>query len=328
MNGAGSPDEVQLVPLSAKAREQIDDALALLEHVISTGFKPASEQALPADCVRSIKMAAAKVANADAPSTPGSPGVAGTTTPQLSAAQWLEFELAYHRLAQFTCPITAETLRNTVETGGALLTGRQAPALSFTRLLWLIALSFAAFVIVSEWGMVHYGPVQDGVVDAPNTFMQFVQILVPYGYGGLGSCVYLLKSGHRHLYERTFDLRRRPEYLNRIVLGTIAGGAIILFVDRLTDDDGNVVNLSAAALGFLAGYSTDFLYSAIERIVSAVLPKVGLTSVQRAAPARPATDINTSSTDLKDLMDRFERATTDESKALYRSLIERVRDRI
>ena len=51
------------------------------------------------------------------------------------------------------------------------------------------------------------------------------------------------------------------------------------------------IQLSSAALGFLAGYNTDFLFSTIERVMAALLPKVGIDSVQRAdaaaAPSRP-----------------------------------------
>jgi hypothetical protein len=68
-------------------------------------------------------------------------------------------------------------------------------------------------------------------------------------------------------------LRRKPEYFNRVLLGAISGGAIILFVNYLVDDGGTVLHLSSAALGFVAGYSTDFLFNAIERVVAAVFPK-------------------------------------------------------
>jgi hypothetical protein len=154
--------------------------------------------------------------------------------------------------------------------------------------------------------------------------MQLVQILNPYAYGGLGSCVYLLRSAHQYIHERTFDIRRMPEYFNRILLGTISGGAIILFVEQITTDNGEVIKLSSAALGFLAGYSTDFLFSTIERIISAILPKTGLDSVKRqriATPQKPPIDPT-----LKELMDRFEKAVDPDQRSLYKSLIEKMAD--
>jgi hypothetical protein len=115
-----------------------------------------------------------------------------------------------------------------------------------------------------------------------------VQLLIPWAYGGLGSCVYLLRSAHSFIHQRTFDLRRKPEYFNRILLGTIAGGAIILFVNQIMGEEGTVVQLSSAALGFLAGYSTDFLFNTIERIISALFPKVTPTETTRTPPRPPA----------------------------------------
>jgi hypothetical protein len=97
--------------------------------------------------------------------------------------------------------------------------------------------------------------------------------MILYAYGGLGACAYLLRSAHIFIYKRTFDFRREPEYYNRILLGAIAGGTITLFVNQATGDEGTTVQLSSAALGFIAGYSTDFLFSKIENIITVILPK-------------------------------------------------------
>ena len=103
----------------------------------------------------------------------------------------------------------------------------------------------------------------------------------------------MLRSAHYFIYQRSFDVRRTPEYFNRILLGAISGGAIILFVTNLINDDGSSINLGAAALGFVAGYSTDFLFNTIERIVTAIFPKVAVetvpadSSMARTAPKLP-----------------------------------------
>jgi hypothetical protein len=136
------------------------------------------------------------------------------------------------------------------------------------------------------------------------------------GLGGLGACVYLLRSAHIFIYQRCFNVRRKPEYFNRILLGAVAGGAILLFVDQVTNDEGQVVKLSSAALGFLAGYNTDFLFSTIERVMAALLPKVGIDSVQKAPGGTQPVNIN----DLAARMDNAEGA----DKELYRSMIARL----
>lgn len=131
-----------------------------------------------------------------------------------------------------------------------------------------------------------------------------------------------------YIHESAFDIRRMPEYYNRIIPGTIGGGAFVLFVDHLVGEGGEPIALSAAALGFLGGYSTDFLFNSIERLIAAILPKVGLESVRRhgTSPGSPL-DGRAGDLTLKDLVDRYE-ASTDDQKALYKSLIEKLRDRL
>jgi hypothetical protein len=145
----------------------------------------------------------------------------------------------------------------------------------------------------------------------------FVELLTPWLYGALGSCVYLLRSAHTYIYLRTFDVRRKPEYTNRMLLGAMSGGAIILFVNQIVGEEGTVIQLSSAALGFLAGYSTDFLFSTIERIITALLPKVGIDTVQKAAPAFKPVDIN----DLAARIDNAKGADKDHYKAVMSRLL-------
>ena len=57
------------------------------------------------------------------------------------------------------------------------------------------------------------------------------------------------------------------------MLGAIAGGTITLFMNQATGEEGATVQLSSAALSFIAGYSTDFLFSKIESIINIILPK-------------------------------------------------------
>lgn len=310
--------------------EEVADALYLLEHLVASGYTR-DEVMIDKAIVQTIKVTAALLG---VRVQDGRLNPEPETGPQatISAAQWIEFELAYHRLSVFAAPITAQTLRDTrlPREGSSFLMFLfgPSPAQRFTWWLWIAALVFAGLVVGTQWGMRRFGPVFDGDVDWPNTSLQLLEILTPYFYGGLGACVYLLRSAHQYIYQRSFDLQRRSEYFNRILLGTLGGGAIMLFVDRVTDDSGEVVTLSSAALGFLAGYSTDFLFSAIERVIHAILPKVGLDSVQRSRPAPPVMAIGAGDTSLAQLLDRYQNATTDEDRKLYKSLIDKVRERL
>jgi hypothetical protein len=79
--------------------------------------------------------------------------------------------------------------------------------------------------------------------------MKIIGLLIPWAYGGLGASAYLLRSAHMYIYRRSFDLRPKPEYLNRVLLGSISAGRIILFTKSLVGEEGG-----SAALGFVAGY--------------------------------------------------------------------------
>jgi hypothetical protein len=107
-------------------------------------------------------------------------------------------------------------------------------------------------------------------------------------YGGLGACVYLMRALHKHIHERTFDKRHKPEYLNRVLLGMASGAVITILVTESTGDFLPKA-IGPAALAFLIGYNTDLLFSLIERVSSAIFPKVpDPPAAQTAPPVTPS----------------------------------------
>jgi hypothetical protein len=293
-------------------RQEVADALFLLDYAVANGIKTKDGTPLPDGIAATLKGSAEKLGLLD--------GGAGGPV-KLTAADWAAFEEAYYDLSTALAPITAETLRNTQSKSYRERTWCEhiigdCSALRFTRLLWLLTLLFAAFVIGSSWYLNVMAVVGDTNSDPYLVWRTFFGLLTPWAYGGLGACVYLLRSAHVFIYQRSFDVHHKPEYFNRIVLGAVAGGAILLFVDHLTNDEGQVVQLSSAALGFLAGYNTDFLFTAIERISAAILPKVGIDTVQTAKAGTQPVNIN----DLAERMDKAQGA----DKEMYRALIARL----
>ncbi|MDB5579549.1 MAG: hypothetical protein JWR80_4725 [Bradyrhizobium sp.] len=272
---AASTPSGNVTRASAYARSQLDDALALSGYAVSAGVHSPGGDPLPFADIGVIQGTAAKLGVFDPPAE----GATSSPAPSVTAAEWVAFEQAYYRLAVTMTPVTAETLASTQTSelgpdGWLSLVDRifgNSPALRFTRRFALVAIGFGAFVIGAECLINVYGQ----ETDASKFFWQknILQSLLPWAYGALGSCAYLLRSAHYFIYQRSFDLRRKPEYFNRVLLGAISGGAIILFVNYLVDEDGTVLHLSSAALGFVAGYSTDFLFNAIERVVAAIFPK-------------------------------------------------------
>jgi hypothetical protein len=268
-----------------RVERQVRDALSLLEFGVQSGFKASDGTPIPPEIISHIETASAKLGFLQEVGF-SEIGKANGSTPargSISPAEWVEFGLAYYKLSTLMSPITAQSLNDTEPDEGC---ARPVPLFSwgwwrrkifgwspanrFTKGIWLAALFFALFVVCADCFVAE--KIKDGNI-TDNLFLRLLQIMTLYAYGGLGACAYLLRSAHTFIYKRTFDVRREPEYYNRILLGAIAGGTITLFVNQATGDEGATVQLSSAALGFIAGYSTDFLFSKIESIITVILPK-------------------------------------------------------
>jgi hypothetical protein len=261
--------------VSEKIRREVDDALELADYIVKTGTRQATGSLAP-DILKVIKVTAGNIRLFEKPVDPV----------YIMASEWTRFELAYYALVEFSSPVTVETLRNTRNTGhGNIMEASSAQ--KFTWLLWSLTIMFAGIVIAC--GVVSTGA-DSATSRSPAPIFRmlnnYVPIIVPWIYGGLGACAYLLRTAHSLIAERSFDVRRKPEYLNRILLGMVSGGAIVLLFS--TSNDGDTVKISAAALGFVAGYSNDLLFTAVERIVAAILPKVGLDTLKREPVAARA----------------------------------------
>ncbi|NOY62713.1 MAG: hypothetical protein GXP10_06075 [Gammaproteobacteria bacterium] len=107
----------------------------------------------------------------------------------------------------------------------------------------------------------------------------YASFFVPFTYGALGACAYLLRMVETKMQTREFDPGRIPQHWNRLVLGTLSGGMIVIFVNELPGSNGTTIQISEGALGFLAGYSIEFLFQALDRIIGAIIPKLSTASV-------------------------------------------------
>jgi hypothetical protein len=314
---------------NTEVERRVRGALSVADFAVSAGFTSSEDEAVPTEIISVIQTTAVKLGFFKQPGFQGI-GAAGGA---VSAAEWAKFEIAYYKLATLVRPVNAETLRDTETEWGYSSTSPRwyerlsrfllgaSPAVRFTRCLWIVAIVFVLFVIMTDWAAT-YAAREGNQNDWTVKLSQFLQILVPYAFGGLGACAYLLRSAHKFIYLRTFDVRRKPEYYNRILLGTIAGGAIMLFVSKATGDDDTTLQLGPAALGFIAGYSTDFLFNKIQSIIGVLLPKgddgngdtagAGSAAPVRKAPTPP---------DLTDLANRHDKAARAEDKEFYKDLI-------
>jgi hypothetical protein len=145
--------------------------------------------------------------------------------------------------------------------------------------LWVIMFTLVATAIYFQFQFEAYGmvtPLGDNEESTATTEIMLIDAVNPFLFGTLGACVYLMRVTSVNLRNRTFAPSSLPEHLNRLLLGTVSGGMIIMLLEDTLSigTPGDGVPITAAGIGFIAGYSIEFLYQIIDRIIAAILPVV------------------------------------------------------
>ncbi|MDD9943628.1 MAG: hypothetical protein OXU20_21480, partial [Myxococcales bacterium] len=93
---------------------------------------------------------------------------------------------------------------------------------------------------------------------------------LPLLYGLLGACAFILRSISRQIRERTFSTTDSVvQYMLRLVLGGLSGIAVGWFL-RPDDVGAEIVSsISPLALAFVAGYSVELLFTAMDTVIAA-----------------------------------------------------------
>jgi len=144
-----------------------------------------------------------------------------------------------------------------------------------------------------------------------NYIYTFITILIPFLYGAFGACIFILRQAEEQLRERTFDPRRLPEYRNRLVLGTLSGGVIVLLYSSGGSEAD--IKITEAALGFIGGYSIDLIFSLLDRIVNTLKPA---EKIAKSTPPPPAiSNINRPSIKKSDEKQPHQRVTDDKENS-------------
>jgi hypothetical protein len=111
---------------------------------------------------------------------------------------------------------------------------------------------------------------------------------LPLLYGALGTCAFVMRSLFREMVDRTFDGRRTGEFTVRIFLGMLSGITMQWLVTR---SDGTVVSaVTPAVLAFVAGYSVEMLFSAMDRLVNLVTGRARSAHRPQSASSRIRTE--------------------------------------
>lgn len=173
--------------------------------------------------------------------------------------------------------VTIDTLRATGGVDGDRYF--RSPMGLYLMMLWAIMFALIFFAMYCDFFITTFSqrnPDLNAIADGESSLLFFYEYLNPFVFGMLGANVYLMRITSTRLSGRTFNPARLPEHFNRLFLGAVSGGVTILFLeDGVAMGGANEgVAMSSAAIGFIAGYSIEFLYQILDRIIGAILPSV------------------------------------------------------
>jgi len=105
-----------------------------------------------------------------------------------------------------------------------------------------------------------------------------IQYFAPFGWGALGSCVYILKRISDEAAANRFDPDRFQGWGTRALLGAVLGGTITYVIDPAAF---GTANLSLTAIAFLAGLGTKVVYGGLERMIALLSEKMNLDAIAK-----------------------------------------------
>lgn len=213
-------------------------------------------------------------------------------------------DILYNELAALVFPVTVDTLYATDDTAAKVLdealgdrkpdpTPREATKRA---LRWTASITFTLLLLIIANNMLQrvMGVLDVTLEQFPKFNLDTLLILlgtlldstVPMIFGALGACAYLLMEGHMWIWNKTFSANLIQRDHIKLVIGALSGLIIIELIWPQPNPGGPVlgsVSVGKAGLAFLAGYSTDFLFETIKRLIGALLPRT-----EQTAPARSA----------------------------------------
>lgn len=201
----------------------------------------------------------------------------------------------YAELCELTYPsmgVNGRTVRNT------------SAAFVHMAGLILVSLLFVSFAMASEI-VQNFNPSLDslgGVLRPDNLkllkvlFDVAIDPLSPFFWGGVGSCMYLLKTLSDKLSTTTFDSQRLQSYgyLTRILIGAVLGYVIATLV--FTQAGLETRKVGPDAIGFLSGLGVKAVYGGLEALINSIYRRVVVGLRTNAPdPVAPKPTVNAAS---------------------------------
>jgi hypothetical protein len=110
------------------------------------------------------------------------------------------------------------------------------------------------------------------------TFKYFLSPLATFLWGGLGSCIFLLKKFSDISSDKTFDYDFYGGWATRLLLGVVLGGIIPYLFDIELKENSKIDDYTVA---FLVGLSVKVVYGSLEKTVEELALKLNLNSSKK-----------------------------------------------
>lgn len=115
--------------------------------------------------------------------------------------------------------------------------------------------------------------------------IEVLRYVNPFFWGGLGACVYLVKSVADRAAEFSFDKRKLQGLGSQIFLGAVFGATVVNGFDLVTQ------SLTGSAVAFVCGLGVKAVYAAFEALVDGIHGRIsGLTDASRKTSATRAVE--------------------------------------
>jgi len=141
------------------------------------------------------------------------------------------------------------------------------------------------------------------------------QILNAFTLGAIGAIVFLYKNLTTFHVNRTLDPDKLSTDWLRVFMGALSGGLMALLFKDAGQENAGQFGLGAGAVGFLAGYSVEYFYRTLDRIIDALVPGKGESS-SKPAPSQEQLQQEA-------LIELLNRTTDADDKATIRKLLEK-----